>query len=319
MTTDRPPPFIGSKVILAFGWKSAVDALEAALTSGFDPEQDPERTYVSLGGDRGIWFMPSQLGAWTGAKFLTVFPSNSERNLPTIQGVYVLSDGVTGTPTAVLDGAALTTLRTASTSALAVRHLQTRPLERLVVFGAGVQAEAHVDALAATTGLGTVQIVARSPHRVDQLVARLTSRGVDARAAAPDAVVGADAIVCATRSSTPVFDGDLVSSHALVVAIGTHTPDTRELDSLIVGRSQVFVESMGRALSENGNVLQAMDAGATRASDLTSIAQLVRGDVRRDTDRPGLFTGTGMGWQDLAVASAVQGEKRRDEPGPDDN
>lgn len=295
---------LDAETILGFGWKAAVDALEDTLLSGFDPESDPQRTFVPLEGS-DMWFMPSQWNGWSGAKLVTVCLTNASRGLPTVQGVYVLSDTETATPSAILDGAALTTLRTAAVSALAIRYLTARPLNQVVVFGAGVQAKAHIEAMAATATIGTVGVVGRSTERVDALVADLVAQGIEARVATRDAVAHADAVVCTSSSPTPLFDGDLVAPHAVVVAIGSHAPHTREVDSVLVARSQVIVESQGNALRENGNILLANADRAPDLTDLGTLAALVTGGIAPDPERPRLFTGTGMGWQDLSVAAAL--------------
>ena len=121
---------------------AAVDALEAALRDGLDPDADPPRS--SAAAEAGeLLLMPSAAGG-LGVKLVTVAPGNADRGLPRIQGVYVLFDPETLAPAALLDGIGLTDLRTSAVSALAVRHLAARPPRRLVVFGTGPQARAHV-------------------------------------------------------------------------------------------------------------------------------------------------------------------------------
>jgi ornithine cyclodeaminase/alanine dehydrogenase-like protein (mu-crystallin family) len=285
---------------------AAVDALEAALRGGLDPEADPPRGAVA--GEAGeVLLMPSSAAGAIGVKLVTVAPDNPSRGRPRIQGVYVLFDPETLAPAALLDGIGLTNLRTSAVSALAVRHLATTDARRLLVFGTGAQGWAHVGALRAVRpGIERVDVVARDRARLDAFVERCArEHGVDARAATPDAAAEADLIVCATTAREPLFDGARVRDQATVVAIGSHEPEAREVDERLAGRATVVVESPASALREAGDVIQAVEAGAVDPGALVPLAALVRGGARAAPGRPRLFKSTGMAWEDLVVAAAV--------------
>jgi len=299
-------PFLDAAAVAALSPLEAVDALEAALRAGLDPDADPPRQAV--GTEAGeILIMPSASRGAAGVKLVTVAPGNPDRGLPRIQGVYALFDPATLAPAALVDGIALTNLRTAAVSALAVRHLAAPRARRLLVFGTGAQGWAHVGALRAVApDLERVDVVARDPARLRAFVARVQDeRGLEARAASPDAARDADLIVCATTSREPLFDGALVRAGATVVAIGSHEPAAREVDATLAGAATVVVESRGSALREAGDVIAAIDAGVLDADALVPIAALVRGDAAAAPGRPRLFKSTGMAWEDLVVAAAV--------------
>jgi ornithine cyclodeaminase/alanine dehydrogenase-like protein (mu-crystallin family) len=187
----------------------------------------------------------------------------------------------------------------------AVRHLAAPGSKRVALFGTGVQAWGHVEAIRAVLDVEHVDVIGRTPAHVDRLVERILATGLTATPAGPEAVPAADVLLCTTAATTPLFDGALVADHALTVAIGSHAPDAREVDTALVRRSSVVVESRASALQEAGDVLVPIAEGAFDPADLVTLADVVRGEVTIRHDRPRLFKGTGMPWQDLATAGAV--------------
>jgi ornithine cyclodeaminase/alanine dehydrogenase-like protein (mu-crystallin family) len=272
-------PFIAADdVEQRLSTSKAADALEAALLAGLDPEADPPRGVMEL--DRGqLLVMASAAARHPVVKLVTVGGE------PRIQGVCVIFDGTTLAPIAVVDGIAVTNVRTAAVSALAVRHLAVPDARRLVVFGRGPQAHAHVRALRATRPIERVDMLGRARADVDELVR------------------AADIICCCTTAREPLFDGALVADHATVVAIGSHEPDARETDDTLAARATVVVESRTSALREAGDVILAIDSGATTADQLVTLAELIRGEAKPPADRPRFFKSTGMSWEDAVVAA----------------
>ena len=269
----------------------AVDALEAALRDGLDVDADPPRSSVAAAGGE-LLLMPSVAGGGLGVKLVTIAP----RGEPRIKGVFVLFDAETLAPVALLDGIGLTNVRTSAVSALAARHLAP-DARRLVVFGTGPQARAHVAALRAVAPVEHVGVIGRDAGR-----AAAFARQVGAEVAS--GIDGAELICCATTAREPLFDGDAVGDGATVIAIGSHEPDAREVDERLAARATVVVESRASALREAGDVVMAVQAGAIAPGDLHELAEIVRGDVTIRTG-PRLFKSTGMAWEDLVVAAAV--------------
>jgi ornithine cyclodeaminase len=262
---------------------AAADALEAALLGGLDPEADPPRSALPVGPGE-LLVMASAVPGHAVVKLVSVGGD------PRVQGVCVVFDGATLAPVALIDGIALTNLRTAAVSALAVRRLAVPDARRLLVFGRGPQARAHVEALRAERPLEHVDVVGRDRGDVDDLVA------------------AADVICCATTARAPLFDGGLVADHATVVAIGSHEPEARETDDALAARATVVVESRTSALREAGDVIGALRAGVLREASLVTLADLVAGAAEPAEGRPRLFKSTGMSWEDGVVAARlVQG------------
>ena len=279
----KPPYLSAAEIERRLDVTGAVEALDGALRAGFDPETDPPRSAFEVG--RGeLLVMPSAAGGHAAVKLVSVGGE------PRIQGLCVLFDGETLAPVALLDGIALTNLRTPAVSALAVRHLAAPGARRLLVFGRGPQAHAHAEAMRAVRPIEQVDLVGREHDgNVDALVA------------------AADIICCCTTAREPLFDGELVADDATVVAIGSHERDAREVDDTLVRRASVVVESRASALREAGDVIQAVESGALEEDQLLTLARLVRDRSALQAGRPRLFKSTGMAWEDVVVAAAVAG------------
>jgi ornithine cyclodeaminase len=296
--------YLDAAAVAALGPRAAVEAIRDALRAGLDPALDVPRVPVELSTGQFL-LMPSEstqspvpTGS-AGVKIATVAPANPAHGLPRIQAVYLLFDQETLTLQAILDGTALTTLRTPAVSVAAVLdQLPERPL-RVVVAGAGPQGTAHADTLAAVRRIEQTAYLVRDPAR-----APVDALAVGA-AAADEALRAADVVVCATSARTPVFDSALLSDAVVVIAVGSHEPDARELDSALLARAAVVVEDRTTALREAGDVVMAIAEGALAAEDLVPLRDHVAGTASAPTGRPLVFKGVGMSWQDLVVACAV--------------
>lgn len=285
---------------------AAVDAVEDVLVGGgLDPEAEPARAVVGVTGGQ-LLLMPSSTASYAGVKVATVTPGNPARDLPRVQGLYLLLDGATHQPLALLDGIALTSLRTPAVSGAAIRGLVAPRAERLLVFGTGPQAWGHVEAVRAVCpGLAHVDVVGRDRARVDAFVERCGRTGLTAAAAVPDDVAHADVVCCCTTAREPLFDSALLAPHATVAAVGSHEPDAREVDERLVGRATVVAESRSVAMRECGDIVQAVAGAEFDLGRLRTLRELARGEVAVDAGRPRLFKSAGMAWEDLAVAVAA--------------
>ncbi|MFE0155353.1 ornithine cyclodeaminase family protein [Nonomuraea sp. NPDC059007] len=292
----------------------AVQLLEEALRDGLDPEDTPQRPVVDLPGGQML-LMPAATRAYAGVKAVTIAPDGPERDLPRIQGAYLLFDGGTLSPLAVMDGIALTSLRTPAVSALAATHLAAADARTLVVFGSGPQAWGHVLALRAVRPVEHVTVVARHRERTEAMAARCRSLGLTAqalcgddpgtRAAVDAAVAGAGLIACCTTAREPLFAGKLARDGATILAVGSHEPGAREVDDDLVARSCVVVESRASALVEAGDVIVPIRHGTITTGHLAgNLAELINGRITAGPG-PRLFKSTGMAWQDLVVAAAA--------------
>ncbi len=285
--------------------RATIDSMKSLLASGFDPESGAPRTRVET--RNGTFMqMPATSGDYVGTKLLTITPGNASTKSPVIQGIYALFGGEEQRPLAVFDGVALTNLRTSSVSAMGAALLTSPGPKRLVIFGTGVQAWAHIVAFAEVFELASVEIVGRNQDAASEMARDAQRIGLNATSTGPDAATNADLVVCTTSSTTPLFDGALVKPSAVVVAIGSHDSDHRELDDALLSRATICVESRDSATREAGEVIQGLESGAIAdATQLVTVADLVIGRATVPLGRPAVFKTTGMPWEDLAVAIAI--------------
>ncbi len=274
-------PYIGAaEVRRRLSPLAAVDALEAALRSGLEPAEESPRSVVEVAGGQ-LLVMPSAAAAHPVIKVVTVGGE------PRIQGLCLAFDGSSLSPVALLDAIAITNLRTSAVSALAVRHLAVPDARRLLVFGRGPQAKAHIEAIRAVRPIAHVDVLGRDAAERDELVA------------------AADIICCCTTTREPLFDGARAADHATVVAIGSHEPEAREVDDALVARSTVVVESTASALREAGDVILAIRSGAMDPHRLIPLRALVCGEQSPAAAAPRLFKSTGMAWEDAVTVDAI--------------
>ncbi|MDO5700941.1 MAG: ornithine cyclodeaminase family protein [Bowdeniella nasicola] len=297
-------PYLSSEDIAArVGPREARELLAQALVE-FDPATDPARSNVAAGAGH-LLLMPSTIGEASGVKIACVAPDNPDRGLPRIQALYCLLDSATLTPRAIIDGSALTSLRTPAMSAVAADSLADQDAEVMLVVGSGPQAVSHVRAMAEIRDLTRIVMTARDTARLNSAVEGLVREGYPVEAGRASDASEADIIVCATSGREPVIADDDVAAGACVVAMGSHEPDCRELPSALMGRSLVVVEDHETALREAGDVIQAIADGSLSHESLATVRDVVLGRVTRRSDAPNVFKGVGMSWQDLAVAAGA--------------
>jgi ornithine cyclodeaminase/alanine dehydrogenase-like protein (mu-crystallin family) len=299
-----------------------------ALASGFlartqgDLERIP-RTVLELPDNTGedhneLLLMPADGPEGVGLKLVTIVPGNAIRGLPLIQGLYVLLTPEGLAPELLIDGAALTRLRTAAVSVLATRHLARPDSGRLVVFGAGVQATAHVEAMRSLLPIEHVTIVGRSlaSAAAISLVEALRADGIEAVVGTPGAVAQADVICTCTTSTAPVFDDNDLPAGVHVNAIGAYRLEMAELPAASLARALLVVESAAATLAEAGDVVSAIAAGALPPKGFArELREVVAGEVGRTREEQvTIFKSVGLSAEDLivarALANAIAGDDR---------
>ena len=302
----------------SFSFLSAVNAIEEALLGGLDPAGDLPRSILPI--EKGeLLLMPSTSVEGSGMKVLTIAPNNPALNEPRIQGLYLLFDKDNLSISSILDGAALTTYRTPAISLAAVRKALelSRDEISVVVFGSGPQAISHIQTLAALDATVTsVVFVVRDIEKAQKRIPDVAQMGLTSDCAIQ--ILGADShevnqhlqqadlVIAATTARTPLFDSTLLKQSVIVIAVGSHEPDVREIDSKLVARAQVVVETRASALREAGDVIMAIEDGSITAQSLHELADVVCGRTTLNREQPIFFKSSGMSWEDLVIARAIE-------------
>lgn len=251
----------------------------------------------------------SRLSADTGAvaKIGSVNPGNARAGLPTVHAVVTALDPVTGRLVAVMDGTALTTLRTAAASAVAVDALARPDSTDLAVLGSGVQAVAHVRALSRVRDLKSVRLWSPTEANRTRAAEALTAElgiAVEPVGTAEQAVTGSSIVAACTLSATPVVRGAWLAPGCTVVSVGSFEPTRREVDAEVVRRSAaVVVDDPETAAHHAGPVVEARLA----PEDLIPLGGLLTG-THTARNGPGdivYYNSVGLGIQDAAAAWAV--------------
>jgi ornithine cyclodeaminase len=261
--------------------------------------------------EQSLLLMPAwQAGRHVGVRVATVTPGNAGRSLPAVMGVYLLLDGRTGAPSALIDGPTLTLRRTAAASALASTYLSRPDSARLLMVGTGALAPHLVAAHCAVRPIRQVLIWGRSPGKAERLAKALKLKGVTVAAAEElsEAVPGADIVSCATLSEEPLIRGAWLAQGQHLDLVGAFRPEMRESDDACLQRARVFVDTREGALADAGDLLQPIAAGTFDPADIAAdLFELTRGERagRRFYDQITLFKSTGSALEDLAAAQLV--------------
>src|SRR6266550_4932262 len=250
MKSDQPLFLSEEQVRQHLHMAELIPAMEKALIEFSAGEvTQPVRSVINVDVAAATGFlglMPALTPDGLGLKAVTFYPSNVERGIPTHMATIFLVDPQTGTPLAIIDGRLITEMRTAAVSAAATTLLVSPDAKVLAVLGSGVQARSHVEALRLVRRFEEVRVWSRTPEHAEHFAEEIGAKAMSAE----DAVRGADVVVTATNSKTPVLKGFWLKSGCHVNAIGACRPDWRELDDQAMS-NVVFVDSREGALKES--------------------------------------------------------------------
>ena len=305
-------------------YPALIEALRAMFREGCDMPTRHHHTVEVPGGAPGtLLIMPAwQAGGMMGVKTVTIFGGNAARGLPSVLGQYYLMDATSGEPLALIEGTVLTRWRTAAASALASDYLSRRDATRLLMVGAGSLAPHLIRAHSAVRPIREVRIWSRDMNNAESLAARL--KAPDVKLSPVESLQGsagwADIISCATLSEAPLIKGEWLSAGVHLDLVGAFRADMRETDDAALARARIHVDTMAGALSEAGDILLAIEAGAISEVDiLADLYALTQGESagRNGADDITLFKSVGAALEDLAAACLVyerHAERVQDSP-----
>jgi alanine dehydrogenase len=273
--------------------------------------RQPLRTVVEVGLQKAAFaVMPALIEEppALGAKLVTVFASNAAAGIPTHLATILLFDSMTGELIAIMDGRYITEARTAAVSAVATELLAREDAAVVAVIGSGVQARSHVDAIGRIRDVRTIRAWSPDEERLSAFVRETrprTEADVIRSASARDAVEDADIVVLATSAREPVVHSDWIADGTHLCAVGACRPGQREMDTALVARGRVFVDSREGALAESGDVLLPIQEGAFDETHIVGeIGELLSGTVRGRLAAADvtIFKSLGMAVEDVAAA-----------------
>ncbi len=294
------------------GWPQVLAALEQGFRD-HDAFVMPERVIMAGPEGSSHLTMPcSDPDGWFGVKQVAVVPNNAERDKPTVQAHYTLF-APDGTPTLSLGATVLTRFRTAAASAVAAKYVAPDTPKTLLVVGTGSLAPWLADAHLQVRPYEQIVVWGRNPEKARATAAAIEARFADAEVrptVAPadvlaDAVSEADVISVATTAKEPIIAGEMLRAGQHLDLVGAFTSDMAEADPTAVKRAQVFVDGMGGARAEAGDLIRATQQGWSFDDVRGTLPEIVRGDVGRDPNTLTLFKSVGMALEDLVVAKLL--------------
>jgi ornithine cyclodeaminase/alanine dehydrogenase-like protein (mu-crystallin family) len=293
---QKVPLYDEAAVARVLTLEQLIPAMERALADfSAGHVLQPVRSIFAVPQHQGlIGIMPAVYGDVMGSKLVNVYPTNTQRGLPTHQAMIVLFRADTGEPLAVMDGRLITELRTAAVSAVATKLLAPAHINKLAILGSGVQARAHVKALSLVRKIDVIQVWSRNPQHARALAADIGAVATSAE----EAVRDADVVVTVTNSPEPVLRGAWLKPGVLVNAVGAVGPARREVDDDAM-RGAVIVDSRAAALVESGDLLL---AGANIYAEL---GELLNGSKQKPQDHITVFKSLGIAAEDIAAAKLV--------------
>ncbi len=277
----------------ALRWEELIPAMEtalAALSAGHVVQ--PVREWLTLEEGARYWgIMPAASQEAMGVKLVSFYPGNAGSDIPTVMALVVLVRPDTGEPVAVMDGRAITAMRTAAVSAAVTDRLASRHCRVLALLGSGAQAEAHLEALSYVRRFEEVRVWSRTAEHAECFAARHGAVALDAESA----VRGADVIVTATPAHEPILMGSWLKPGAHVNAIGAPMPAWRELDDAAMS-NRIVVESRDAVWRESGDVIL---SGAHIAAE---VGEIFAGSKRIAASETTVFKSVGVAVEDVFAA-----------------
>jgi alanine dehydrogenase len=246
-----------------------------------------------------------------GMKVVTYFHNNPQQNLPAILATIMLFSATSGKMIAVMDGGYITAIRTACASAMATKALANPETAVLGILGAGVQARAHIEALARVRKVRRIAIYSlsgTSAAKIKQDMEMQTGVPIDVADSAEDVIRQSDLLVTVTTAQEPIVKAAWLKPGVHINAVGSHRPDLREIDGATLARAKVVVDSRDAIMAECGDILLALkEHSITEANIHGEIGEVLADSKagRSSASEITLYKSVGIAIQDVATAQLV--------------
>jgi alanine dehydrogenase len=292
--------FAARHVYAAVDPSAAVEAVRQAFVDHARGEWlMPSKVYVPVPPDGDFRAMPARGGGYSVLKWVTSFPRNPERGLPTVGGIVLLSDATNGRLLAELEAGALTALRTGAAAVLATETLASGD-GPVGVVGCGVNGRAVAQTFLAR---GREVLLWDAAEARAAAVAKEIGAAV---ARSREEALGAEAVVTVTPGREILFPPGSLRPGQHVSLMGADGPGKAEIAVEELARARVVVDEWEQA-SHNGDISRAVEAGSLGRADVTELGRILTGEAegRSRSDEITAFDSTGLAVQDLAVAALV--------------
>jgi ornithine cyclodeaminase/alanine dehydrogenase-like protein (mu-crystallin family) len=289
----------------------------------------PQRIVISKPAPGVTLIMPGIIGGGMDAlatKIVSVYKENPTKyNKPTVLGKIMIQDINTGEIVGIMDGGLITAMRTGAATGVSVKYLARKNSETMGIYGAGTQARKQVVAVywALDQKLKLCKVYDISKAAAESFKAELeTELGITVEIVEKpdDVLTGADIVVTASTSTTPLFDGDIIKEGVHISSIGAHAPASRELDAKIIQRASLLVGGLRDAcLAEAGDYILPINDGQIKADAVISIGDIINGTKpgRTSDTEITVFKSVGISVQDVSVAKLVYDRALKDNIGVD--
>ena len=304
-----------AEVRCALPMTEAVDGMTAAFKELSDTRVVvPMRAHVTVPEHKGdILIMPaySRDTCRFGLKVITLFPDNPALDLPFIQAMVMLYDAATGSPLAIMEGTALTAIRTGAGCGAATELLARDDVSKVAIFGAGIQSRTQLEATCAVRPIREASVFDQDTARAALFAREMSAQlgiTVTVAATSAEALAGAGVVCTATTASTPLFADSELAAGTHINAIGSYKPHMREIPPETVVRSYLVVDRTDAAWEEAGDLIMPLNDGLIGKDHVRAeLGEIVAGTKpgRPDPQAITFFKSVGNAIQDLAAASLV--------------
>ncbi len=291
--------------------KQAIVAMEEAFKEYYAGAAVlPLRTPVSITEEDALTLtMPAYLGKQQalGLKVVSIFPNNIKQNKPSINGLILLLDERSGEGKALMEAGYLTAMRTGAVSGLATQYLAKEDAAHVAILGSGVQAYTQLEAVLNVRPIKKISLWSRSLESAKTFAQQLDHQQYEIKCFADihDAVAEADVISTATSSTEPLIHLADLKAGVHINAVGSHTPQMREIDNKVLANSLVVVDQIEAACAEAGEIVSALQEKSITMNDLLELGAVIAGVKGKKDYQYSVFKSVGLAIQDISIAHAV--------------